>query len=377
MPVLLWQRHLHSKQQVEGVRVELDSKNLGRLKHVADPREVWTSESGDFTPWLAENMDVLADELGMTLTVVATEVLVGQFRLDIQAQDDDGRVVIIENQLEKTDHSHLGQCLVYAAGLEASTVIWVSRQFRDDFRRALDWLNERTDQGVQFFGVELGVVQIGDYGPRAPVFEVVSRPNDWAKGVKSSPGGAGAATETPLNQARQDLFAEILDAVNAARPAVRVPARNANNSWINFASGPFGSWGLAQINDGRLRVEAYLDSGDGVRNRALFEKFASEQEAWNHAVGFPMTYESMDGRRACRIATHHSPTDLLNMPATDRDELKAWATKAFLAMYDALDGPLRSTAKAVRNASVGPAHENTASDVFSVARPTDEVGMET
>src|SRR4051794_20944267 len=102
------------------VAMELDRKNLGRLKHVADPREVWTSESGDFTPWLAENIDVLADELGLTLTVVGTEVLVGQFRLDIQAQDDDGRVVIVENQLEKTDHSHLGQCLVYAAGLEAS-----------------------------------------------------------------------------------------------------------------------------------------------------------------------------------------------------------------------------------------------------------------
>ena len=332
--------------------MELDSKNLGRLKHVADPREVWTSESGDFTPWLAENIDVLADELGMTLTVVGTEVLVGQFRLDIQAQDDDGRIVIIENQLEKTDHSHLGQCLVYAAGLEASTVIWVSRQFRDDFRRALDWLNERTDQGIQFFGVEVGVVQIGQSGPRAPVFEVVSRPNDWAKGVKINPGGgAGASTETPLNQARQDLFAEILDAVNSARPAVRVPARNTNNSWISFASGPFGSWGLAQINDGRLRVEAYLDSGDGIRNRALFDEFAAEQEMWNEKVGIDLIYESMDGRRACRIATHHPPRDLLAMSLAEREELRVWATEAFLAMYDALDAPLRSTARIVRNAT--------------------------
>ncbi len=223
--------------------MQLDSKNLGRLKHVADPREVWTSESADFTPWLAENLDVLADELGMTLTVVGTEVLVGQFRLDIQAQDDDGRVVIIENQLEKTDHSHLGQCLVYAAGLEASTVTWVSRQFRDEFRRSLDWLNERTDKGIQFFGVEVGVVQIGEVGPRAPVFEVVSRPNDWAKGVKSGPGsGAGVSTETPLNQARQDLFADILEAVNAARPAVRVPARNTNNSWLTFAMTSVCEW---------------------------------------------------------------------------------------------------------------------------------------
>src|ERR1700712_3068445 len=160
--------------------MELDSKNLGRLRRVANPRDVWTSESMDFTPWLAENIDVLADELGMTLTVTGTEVLVGEFRLDIRAEDQDGRVVVIENQLERTDHSHLGQCLVYASGLEASTVVWIAPRFRDDFRRALDWLNERTDVGVNFFGVEVGVVQIAD-GPRAPVFEVVARPNEWQK----------------------------------------------------------------------------------------------------------------------------------------------------------------------------------------------------
>jgi Domain of unknown function (DUF4268) len=178
-------------------------------------------------------------------------------------------------------------------------------------------LNERTDQGIKFFGVEVGVVQIGEYGPRAPVFEVVSRPNDWAKGVKSRPGGGvGASTETPLNHARQDLFAEILDAVNAARPAVRVPARNTNNSWINFASGPFGSWGLAQINDGRVRVEAYLDSGDEVRNSALFEKFEAEQETWNQKGGFEMTYEGMDGRRACRNS-HPSHANEPSRPACD------------------------------------------------------------
>src|SRR3954451_12373014 len=118
--------------------MELDSKGLSRLRRVANPRDVWSSESGDFTPWLAENIDVLADELGMTLRVRSTEVPVGKFRLDILAEDDEGRTVIVENQLERTDHSHLGQCLVYASGLEASTVVWIAPTFRDDFRRALD-----------------------------------------------------------------------------------------------------------------------------------------------------------------------------------------------------------------------------------------------
>jgi hypothetical protein len=154
----------------------------------------------------------------MTLTVRSTEVPVGEFRLDILAEDDEGRTVIIENQLERTDHSHLGQCLVYASGLEASTVVWVSPTFRDDFRRALDWLNERTDLGVNFFGVEVGVVQVGKAGPRAPVFEVVSRPNDWQKMVKTRGASTSSVAISPLNAKRQDLYAEVLAAVVSARP---------------------------------------------------------------------------------------------------------------------------------------------------------------
>lgn len=331
--------------------MELDSKNLGRLEHVADPRDVWPSESGDFTPWLAENIDLLADELGMTLTVTATEVFVGEFRLDIQAADEDGRVVVIENQLERTDHSHLGQCLVSAAGLEASTVIWISRQFRDEFRRSFDWLNERTDMGVQFFGIEVGVVQIGDSGPRAPVFQVVSRPNEWQKGVKtpraSSPGGKTPVS--PLNVLRQDLFADILDGVNSKRPAIRVPARNQAN-WIAFAWGPFGSWSLAQSNDGRIRVEAYLDCGDRARNKALFDEFEEAREEWEKAVGFELSFERMDDKRASRIAAHH-PAIALDTALTqeDRHELVSWAMSSLLAMIDAMNDTLRSRAKALRD----------------------------
>ncbi len=123
----------------------LDGAGLGRLRRVAEPREIWPTEAGAFTPWLAANLDVLADELGMALALVATEVPVGEFRLDIKAETADGRVVIIENQLERTDHGHLGQLLVYASGLEAAIVVWVAPSFRDDHRRTLDWINERTD----------------------------------------------------------------------------------------------------------------------------------------------------------------------------------------------------------------------------------------
>lgn len=329
--------------------VELDSKGLGRLRHVANARDVWTSEAGDFTPWLAENLDVLADELGMSLTLLTTEVPVGDFRLDIQAQTHDGRVVIVENQLERTDHGHLGQLLVYASGLEASAVVWVAPKFRDDHRRTLDWLNERTDTGVDFFGVEVSVVQIGETGPRAPVFEVVARPNDWQKGVKEvsrsrtvPEGQAGG-----VNAIRQDFFAEVLGDVVAVRPTIRMPSRGTWN-WIAFAAGPWGNWDISVALDGRLRLEAYIDSGDAYVNKALFDGLNADASAWEAKVGQPLSWERLDDKRACRIAAYHDINDLSD-PA-ERELLKAWAVRTILGLFDAMNTPLRSRARELREA---------------------------
>jgi len=328
--------------------MELDNKGLGRLRHVTDPREVWLSESGDFTPWLAENIDVLADALGMSLTVIATEVIVGDFRLDIHAEDSDGRTVVIENQLQHTDHGHLGQCLVYASGLTAGTIVWVSPRFRDEFRLALDWLNERTDVEVDFFGVEVGVVQIGDTGPRAPVFDVVSRPNDWQKELKTTGEAAKAQSVSPLNAARQDFFAEVLTEVIAQRPAIRMPARGRDN-WVSFASGPFGYWALSVAQDGSLRAEAYLDSGEKTRNKALFDELAAEQAGWETKLGFAASFERLDDKRASRIAAYHAFS--LDDDASRAQALK-WAVATLVQMFDVLNAHLRSRAKQLRDAAV-------------------------
>ncbi len=325
----------------------LDNKGLGRLRRVADPRDVWGSESGDFTPWLADNLDVLADELQMPLTLKATEVSVGDFRLDIQAETLDGRVVVIENQLERTDHGHMGQLLVYASGLEAAAVVWVAPRFRDEFRRTLDWLNERTDSGVDFFGVEVGVVQIGSSGPRAPVFEVVARPNNWQKDVKEKSGAGGLAGSgvTPLNALRQDVFAEVLTEVVAKRPGIRMPAR-AKLFWLAFASGPFGNWDISAASDGRYRVEAYVDSGDQSINKELFDEFHAEASSWQEKAGVPLEWERLDDKRASRIITYHSPVDLGD--DVQCGGLKNWGVTAILGLYDAMNDPLRQRAKQLR-----------------------------
>ena len=120
--------------------------------------------------------------------------------------------------------THLGQYLVYASGLEVVAAVWISPRFRDEFRRALDWLNERTDVKVAFFGVEVGVVRIGDTAPCAPVFEIVSRPNNWQKNVKAADTGASSQPNiSPLNAARQNFFLEVLTDLTEFRPAIRLP----------------------------------------------------------------------------------------------------------------------------------------------------------
>lgn len=160
---------------------------LGTLARVA-LRDIWQTEVGDFTPWLAreENLHILGDAIGMDLEVEEQEKSVGIFRADILCRSvQDGSWVLIENQLERTDHNHLGQLLTYTAGLDAVAIVWVAERFTDEHRAALDWLNEKTADGIGFFGLEIELWRIDD-SPVAPKFNVVCRPNEWTKAVVQS-----------------------------------------------------------------------------------------------------------------------------------------------------------------------------------------------
>ena len=137
---------------------------LGTMERVKDLRVVWDSEAGGFTPWLAreENLALLGDALNLELTLEGTEESVGSYRADIVCRDTltEG-LVLIENQLEQTDHRHLGQIFTYAAGLNAVTIVWIATRFNEEHRAALDWLNAITDESVNFFGIEIELWRIG------------------------------------------------------------------------------------------------------------------------------------------------------------------------------------------------------------------------
>jgi len=158
---------------------------LGKLVEV-DIREIWKNEATDFTKWLAseENLSALGDEIGIGISLIKTEARVGAFSADILAEEEKtGRKIVIENQLEQTDHDHFGKLFTYGSGYNASILIWVCREVRDEHRQAIDWLNDRTDNDLHMFVIKMEVWKIGDSSP-APKFQIICSPNNWAKTVK-------------------------------------------------------------------------------------------------------------------------------------------------------------------------------------------------
>lgn len=153
---------------------------LGVLKNV-HLRKIWKNEAYDFTPWLAENLDRIGEAVGLELEFEAKEVSVGPYCADILAKDTGtDKFVVIENQLEKTDHDHLGKCITYASVLDASAIIWIASKFTEEHKKALDWLNDHTSDELGFYGIRMELWQIDNSQP-AVRFNVLSSPNAMVK----------------------------------------------------------------------------------------------------------------------------------------------------------------------------------------------------
>ena len=186
----------------------MSSISLGRLQRVA-LREAWPNEAQHFTPWLAlpENITLLGEAIGIDLETHAEEQRVGPFRADILCREVGTEAfVLIENQLERTDHSHLGQLLTYAAGLNTVTVVWVAEKFTDEHRAALDWLNQKTPDDIAFFGLEVELWKIGS-SQMAPKFNVVCKPNVWTRQI------AASTDNSELKQFCWDYWTGVLAAI--------------------------------------------------------------------------------------------------------------------------------------------------------------------
>lgn len=275
---------------------------LGRLSRVA-LRDIWKTEAADFTPWLAreENLTVLAETLAINLELEATERPVGPFRADILCKDTATESwVLIENQLERTDHPHLGQLLTYASGLDAVTIVWIAANFTEEHRSTLDWLNRITDNSFKFFGLEVELWRIGE-SPAAPKFNIVSKPNDWSKAVSKA---AQAIDDTELSETKLlqrdywDAFHSVLDAQGGQVSGRRTPGAQ---NWMNY---PVGRTGfvlatLMQMWEKFIRAELYITGADAKERFAELEKF---KERIHSQIGYDLVWDPLPSGQDTRIS---------------------------------------------------------------------------
>ena len=270
---------------------------LGKLERIP-LRKAWALEAGEFTPWLAQpdNLNLLAEALGLDeLEPVGTEHPVGDFKVDILCTDNGGKV-IIENQLEKTNHTHLGQILTYAAGVGARKVIWVAESFRTEHVAALEFLNQHTTDELDFFAVEIELWRIGD-SPMAPSFNVVVKPNDWA--MTGQQNAKAAATMTPTKQ-RQLKFWTYWSAWLQAKGSAFRPQQPLPQHWTNIALGHAGIHLATTVNsrEGRVGMEVYIDHDN---SKAMFKQLLAQKDAIESELKVKLDWQELPDGHACRI----------------------------------------------------------------------------
>ena len=319
-------------------------KELGRIEKV-DLRDAWPHEATDFTPWLAEHLSELGDALGWELELQSQEAAVGQFSLDLLARvTGTTRTAIIENQLEQTNHDHLGKLLTYAGGYDANLIVWVAREFRDEHRQALDWLNERTDEDTGFFGVMVEVWSIDGSRP-APHFNVIAAPNEWRREAARSVR-AGKLSEK--NRRYEAYFQSLIDAL---RERGFTSARKGQpQNWYTFSAGHAQriQYGTNFAQGNRARVEIYIDNADRAWNKGLFDRLLQRKESIESELSETLDWERLDHRRASRIAVvrQGSIEDDQDVLAQTKDWMvdKLFAFKrVFGPMLDELTNNLRSS----------------------------------
>ena len=284
--------------------------NLGRLEKITDLRDVWKTEAQDFTPWLAgeENLALLGETINLDLELEAVEKDVGPFRADILCRETDGNsLVLVENQVERTDHTHLGQLLTYAAGLKTVTIVWIAKRFTDEHRAALDWLNEITGEEVNFFGLEIELWRIGQSNI-APKFNVVSKPNEWTKGKGGSSAVLKDTELTPTKILQFDFWKSFRDYVLENSTLLR-PRKANPQHWLNFGIGTSKAHVSALLNTQNKLISVSLKIRGGDDRIAIFNLLKEDKEAIEQELGSSLLWEEKPEMKSSTILVHNTEMD--------------------------------------------------------------------
>ena len=275
---------------------------LGKMIRITDLRSVWPHEANDFTKWLAqeENLALLGDAIDIELELEERESSVGSFNVDIFAKEvGTNRRVIIENQLEDTNHDHLGKLITYASGKGAEVIVWVVKRARDEHRQAIEWLNQHTDSNIGFYLLEIELWQIGD-SDKAPRFNIVEKPNDWTKTMKTIEG----LSDTDL--LKLEFWTGFNDAMsNNDTFKHHFRARKASpQHWYDLSIGSSAYHVCLTINTQKqcIGADIYIDD-----DKELFAQFKSHQEEIASMLNSDVDWR--EAKKACRfcISTDINP----------------------------------------------------------------------
>ena len=311
---------------------------IGTLSAV-EVREVWPSESSDFTPWLAENADLLSEALGMDLVHEQTEAAVGRYSADLVFREvSTDKVVVVENMFGPTDHDHLGKLITYAAGLGASYAVLISPELREEHRSALNWLNSVSADDFGFFGVVLKTWRIGESLP-APRLLVEVKPDGWGRSVRADAQTTSASSGRGSTYRR--FWDEFLPVFKDRHPGW-TRAAPSENHWMSFRSSRSSlmkySAAFCRL-DGRnrLRAEAYIyKKGEKEATKAIFEALHDRRQEIQEAVGENLDWDRLDNKKAARISLYYP--DKIRVTDEERwPEAREWLVEAMGRMRAAFN----------------------------------------
>lgn len=307
---------------------------LGELKSVP-LREVWTNEARDFTPWLLDNAHILSEAIGLELDLHEAEHSVGRFSLDlfgtVEGTDD---IVIVENQLEDSDHKHFGQLMTYAGGTDAKYVIWIAPRFHQEYISAIEWLNNGTTENINFFAIEVSAVQIDDSRP-APLFKIVAQPNSWARDIKN--------TTLVTNSEKDDLVIEfwnkLLPKMRKEHPEWKSTHKGTKNKFIALSAGiPDVSFNMS-FNNSQIKSELYFGSPDRETNKSRFDRLYSRKDEIETKYGAKLEWHFPDNN------THAIIRMVKNAKVDDKnswDDIIEWMFENQASLRSAVKDYLKS-----------------------------------
>ncbi|MGB7291038.1 MAG: DUF4268 domain-containing protein [Thermodesulfobacteriota bacterium] len=267
---------------------------IGKIKRVP-LRELWRKEDKDFTKWLEEHIDFLNDAIGFDITIESREEKVGPFKVDLYGEDNLGNKVIIESQLEKTDHNHLGQLITYLTNLDANKAIWIAKEPTEEHIKAIDWLNEVSPDDISFYLIKLEAIKIGDQSPAGPLFSVIKRPTTEKKQI-----GLEKKEYAQRHVFREKFWTQFLVEINK-KNSLFVNISPSTDNWIGIGMGRSGFNLSLVISKKYARAEIYINRGDIKENKKAFDHLHNLKDEIEREFGGKLTWERMEDNVTSRI----------------------------------------------------------------------------